>query len=88
MSSIDLLEVNKPVANLILVTDNSGSGGGSVKHGKEPLSFHSIGGANHSSKGDEWREHDSPVVRDVDVSSLILLLSPVDLEWINDWLFH
>lgn len=78
MSNIDHSEVNQPIANLIMLSDNLKYGRSSIEDGNEPSNFHYVGGVDDSSKGYEGRYHDSSIVRDVDIT-LFPLSSPVDL---------
>lgn len=59
MPNVDPLEVNQPIANLIVLSNNSGLGGGSVEDGNGDTSFHSIEGVDDSPEGHERKNRDN-----------------------------
>lgn len=63
------LEFNQSIVNLTVLSDISSSMGGPVEDSNELSSFHSIGGTDDSSKGGEGMDHDSSIVRGLDVGS-------------------
>lgn len=60
------LEINWPIENFIVLSDNFGSGGGPIKYDSKPLASHSRGNASDYKEGIIGMNYDCLVTKDTD----------------------
>lgn len=76
--NIGPLEVSQTITNLILFSNNSGSGDGFIEDGSESFSSHHVKSTNNSSEGDKGIKCGSPVVRGTDVGLFHYIRPSID----------
>lgn len=74
------LEVNQSITNLIALSDNLGSGEGSVEDGSEPYSYYPFGNTNDYFEGDRGTNYGIHIVMNFDVIPSSPARPSIDLE--------
>lgn len=70
MPNTNPLDVNQPIANLIVLSDIFGSGKGFIEGGNEPSSSQLVGSTHNSFERGKARNYSSLIVRGEDVAPL------------------
>lgn len=68
MPNTSPLEVNQSITNLIALSDNLGSGEGSVEDGSEPYSSYPFGNTNNYFEGDKGMNYGIHIIMNFDVT--------------------